>query len=213
MQTIVATLRYAPQTRRMRQNAISTHGIAQTENFGPAVIPNQRGAILITALMLLLIMTILGITAVTTSTLQEKMAGNMRDQYMAQEAGDAILRAAENWIFKQTSKPTPSCSPTSSERVWDPGCPDILAIETQSDGWWTSNGFDSPSALNASDMNVSQAPRYVDAYLQRVPLCLDCNPKIYRYYYRTNGWSVGFTSNAPGLLQSTFSRRSDEFQN
>jgi type IV pilus assembly protein PilX len=212
MHTIVTTLRYTAQIRRQRQSTMSMHGIAQSEDSRSAAIPNQRGAILITALMLLLIMTILGITAVTTSTLQEKMAGNLRDQYMAQEAGDAILRAAENWIFKRTTIPTSSCSPTGSERLWDSSCPDMQTLETQSDSWWASNGFDSPSVLSASGMSVSQAPRYVDEFLQRVEEPLGQSPKQYKYYYRTTGWSVGFTSSAPGLFQGTFSRRSDSFQ-
>ena len=171
------------------------------------VISKEHGAALFTALMILLIMTLLGITAITTSSLQEKMAGNMRDQYMAQQAGDSILRDGESWIFKQASKPTPACSPPSAPPLWDSTClPDVTA---QSDSWWTANGF----ASNVSNTYVSQNPRYVDEYLQRVPLCLDCKPKIYRYFYRTSGWSVGASDYARGLFQSTFSRRSDEFQN
>ena len=56
---------------------------------------HERGTALIFALVMLLLLTILGITAVTTSSLQEKMAGNMRDQYMAQQSGDSVLRDGE----------------------------------------------------------------------------------------------------------------------
>lgn len=175
------------------------------------IVRHERGAALITALMLLLIMTLLSITAITTSTLQEKMAGNMRDQYMAQQAGDSILRDGESWIFRRAFKPVPSCTPDTNERVWDSSCTDIRNVATQPDSWWSTNGFTANSSVAISD--VSQEPRYVDEFVQRVPACLDCSPKIYRFYYRTSSWSVGASDYARGLFQSTFSRRSDEFQN
>lgn len=169
----------------------------------------EIGAALITALMILLVMTLLGITAITTSSLQEKMAGNMRDQYMAQQAGDSIIRDGESWVFKLLTRPTPACSPPSSERVWDYNCSAMQNITTQSDSWWVSNGYLS----NVSNTFVSQNPRYVVEHLQQVQEDLTKTPKIYRHYYRINGWSVGASEYARGLFQSVFSRRSDEFRN
>jgi type IV pilus assembly protein PilX len=170
----------------------------------------ERGAALIITLLILVIMTLLGITAITTSSLQEKMAGNMRDQYMAQQAGDSIIRDAESWIFQLASRPTPSCSPPGTERVWDYSCPDVQAIATQNDSWWAANGY----ASNVANTFVYQNPRYVDEHLQRVPIgSLSERPQVYRHFYRTNGWSVGASDYARGLFQSVFSRRSDEFPN
>lgn len=170
----------------------------------------ENGAALITALMILLVMTLLGITAVTTSSLQEKMAGNMRDQYMAQQAGDSIIRNGESWVFKLLSRPAPVCSPSSAERIWDyNNCPAVQNIAIQSDSWWASNGYVS----TVSNTFVSQEPRYVIEHLQQVQEDLTKTPKVYRHYYRINGWSVGASEYARGLFQSVFSRRSDEFQN
>ena len=169
-------------------------------------VTKERGAALIITLLILLIMTLLGITAITTSSLQEKMAGNMRDQYMAQQAGDSILRDGESWIFKLLSRPSPSCSPPPTERVWDYNCLDVTA---QNDTWWAANGY----TANVGNSYVNQNPRYVDEYLQRVNDNLGKYPPTYRYFYRTTGWSVGASDYARGLFQSVFSRRSDEFPN
>src|SRR4030065_2112209 len=46
----------------------------------------EQGAALIFALVMLLLLTILGVTAITTSSLQEKMAGNIHDQDIAHTA-------------------------------------------------------------------------------------------------------------------------------
>lgn len=172
----------------------------------------QRGTALIFSLVMLLLLTILGITAVTTSSLQEKMAGNMRDQYMAQEAGDSILRDGEGWVlFNLTTTPTPACPPPGAERVWNVSClPDVTSA---TDSWWSGNGYLS----TLSNTYVSQEPRYVVEQLQKVaidgPGLIPGTPRKYRYYYRATGWSVGASDYARGLFQSVFSRRSDEFPN
>lgn len=177
--------------------------------FSRAAGSRENGAALITALMILLVMTLLGVTAVTTSSLQEKMAGNMRDQYMAQQAGDSILRDGESWVFKLLTRPTPACSPPSAERVWDyNNCSDVQNIANQTDSWWTGNGYVS----NVANTFVSQEPRYVVEHLQAVVLDFSKTPKEYRHFYRVTGWSVGASEYARGLFQSVFSRRSDEFQ-
>ena len=67
-------------------------------NIYPAIHRQQRGSALIVALSILLILTILGVASMRTVTLEEKMAGNMRDSQLAFEAAEAALRDAENYI-------------------------------------------------------------------------------------------------------------------
>lgn len=55
----------------------------------------QRGTTLIVALSILLVLTILGVSALSTSSLEERMAGNNRDFQVAFEAAETALRAAE----------------------------------------------------------------------------------------------------------------------
>lgn len=55
----------------------------------------QRGAVLITSLLILLILTLIGVAALTTTTLQERMAGNARGRNIAFQAAEAALRDGE----------------------------------------------------------------------------------------------------------------------
>lgn len=55
----------------------------------------QRGFVLITSLVFLVVITLLAVTAMNRSTLQERMASNMRDQSRDRQAADAALREAE----------------------------------------------------------------------------------------------------------------------
>lgn len=57
----------------------------------------QRGAALVISLMILIVMTLIGITGMSTSSLEEKMAGNSRDRALAFQAAEAALREAEGY--------------------------------------------------------------------------------------------------------------------
>jgi len=57
----------------------------------PASMSRERGMVLVMALVILLILTILGVTAMSTSGLQEKMAGNAQEQTQAFQAAESGL--------------------------------------------------------------------------------------------------------------------------
>jgi type IV pilus assembly protein PilX len=58
----------------------------------------QSGIALITGLIFLVVLTLLGVTAMRATSLEERMAGNMRDRNLAMEAASACLRDAETDI-------------------------------------------------------------------------------------------------------------------
>lgn len=71
----------------------------QTQGAGPLNPPaNQTGSVLIISLLILIVMTLLSVTSMTTTTVQEKMAGNTRDQGIAFQSAEAALRNAETDI-------------------------------------------------------------------------------------------------------------------
>jgi len=62
------------------------------------VMNNQRGAVLVISLIMLMVLTVLGLTAMQTSILEEKMAGNFRDRHTAFEAAESALRGGESLV-------------------------------------------------------------------------------------------------------------------
>ena len=58
----------------------------------------ERGSVLLVSLVMLLVITVAGLTAVKMATLEEKMSGNYQDQQMAFYAAEAALKEAENFI-------------------------------------------------------------------------------------------------------------------
>ena len=81
----------------------------------------QRGAALITALLLLVVLTILGISVMQMSRVQEKMAGNTRDINVGFETAEGALRNAEALIRVQPglhSGELSAASTTHSRKSW-----------------------------------------------------------------------------------------------
>ncbi len=56
--------------------------------------PPQRGIALVMALVMLMILTILGLTAMSTSSLEEKMSGNIQESTRAFEAAESGINSA-----------------------------------------------------------------------------------------------------------------------
>lgn len=58
----------------------------------------QRGAVLILALLMMLVMTVLGVSGVGNSILEERMSGNYRQSQSSFQSAEFALKVAENWI-------------------------------------------------------------------------------------------------------------------
>ena len=66
---------------------------------------HESGAALIVTLIFLLILSLLGTSSVRTSTMQERMAGNMRDWNVAFQRSEATLRTAEQYLLDTNNLP------------------------------------------------------------------------------------------------------------
>lgn len=58
----------------------------------------QKGSSLIIALMLLVVASLLGVSAMQSSIVQERMHGNLRDHQLAFEAAEAVILDAEEFL-------------------------------------------------------------------------------------------------------------------
>lgn len=80
----------------------------------------QLGAVFITGLIFLVVITLLGITAMKTATLEERMAGNLRDRNLALQVAEMGLRYAEQHIRDDdpaTNVPNPVSGVTDFDAV------------------------------------------------------------------------------------------------
>lgn len=59
---------------------------------------HQRGVALVMAMVFLMILTIIGVTVMSSTALQEKMAGNVQDKNLAFQAAESALRLGEQYL-------------------------------------------------------------------------------------------------------------------
>lgn len=74
----------------------------------------QQGAVLFVALVFLIILTLLGLAATSTSILQEKMTGSMRNRQLGLMGAESALRGGESYLWNlaynaTTARPMPPC--------------------------------------------------------------------------------------------------------
>ncbi|WP_421866889.1 pilus assembly PilX family protein [Motiliproteus sp.] len=58
----------------------------------------QQGVTLIVCLIILVVLTLIGVGSIRDTTLEEKMAGNLRNRNLAFQAAESALREGENYI-------------------------------------------------------------------------------------------------------------------
>lgn len=59
----------------------------------------QRGVVLFVALIFLILLTLLALTATSTSILQERMTGGMRNSQLGLMGAESAARGAESWLW------------------------------------------------------------------------------------------------------------------
>ena len=158
----------------------------------------ERGAVLIVALVFLVIMTVLGVTAMRTTTLQERMAGNVRDSNLAFQSAEAALREGEQFLQQATLPPFN-------------GANGLLPMEEDAGQvtFWNAYAWNGNGRVTASVAGVIEAPRYVIEELPALPAEGDSAkfgalPDV--GFYRVTARAAGGTQDAVSILQTTYRR-------
>jgi type IV pilus assembly protein PilX len=174
----------------------------------------QRGAVLVVSLLLLLVMTLLGLGASQSTRLQERMAGNQRDQEVALQGAEASLRAAErrlspmvNAVLTRCRRPAASCDSYEKRILIDATTQVELDLANQANSWWTAFG---KAYLDGDDLGaVSGTPQFVAEHRAEVREVLsvgDANLDTVRDFYMVTARSSGMTDTAQVVIQSTYAR-------
>ena len=178
--------------------------------------PRQRGVVLVISLVFLMVMTILGITAMQGTTLDEKMAGNVRDSTLAFEAAEGALRAAgalvESW------SDIPVANSTGSNGVFSNGSLGVsplasdLFVDTNSDGTPDGDHGVVPSGMFAYDdlSGVARPPRFAIEELMFVTDTAEtagAELREGRQYYAVTALGFGSTVQSRAMLQTVLTKR------
>ena len=161
----------------------------------------QQGAALAVSLIMLLILTLLGVTAMQTTIFEERMAGNARDANTAFQAAEAGLRAGETYLNL-----TASIGPfDGSSGLYDQDTAPAPS-NLESDSSWPATAVIYSGSLS----EVAAAPEYIIEHMRPVldpdkSLAAD-EPLADSGIYRITARATGNTDTAVAVLQSTFKR-------
>lgn len=206
------------QRETLRTRPHQTHGLILCAGRVPGrgrESGRQRGAALAMSLVFLLILTLIAVTAVTTGSLGEKMAANLKDQRTAFQAAESALRAGEGWLRTiNYADPTKIIDESSTLP-----CTDATHVCQQNflgnladaaaypNNWWLTNGVAYGASGTQEIKQAKDDPRYLAEFRYFEEDNLD--KRGYpgspgRAYYRVYGFGLGATDSATAIVESHY---------
>jgi len=192
----------------------------------------QHGFVLITGLIFLVIITLLALSSMNTTTLQEKLASNLREQSRATEASEAVLRQGEALVGdfdeyrpsgqQYTFDPTPGDESNGDEidwHLWQEGelVPSGHPRDFLERALWVDDPQDDtdpvPHAVDKNDFDagLSGDPQYFVEEMQNFEprnLSPETRAKAQgRFLYRVTGRAEGGKPSAVAVTQSLYMKR------
>lgn len=172
---------------------------------------HQSGAVLIISLIMLLLLTLIGASGMQSASLEEKMAGNIRDRNIAFQAAESALRDAElniTTMWTSTNKlKLYSGGPfqnTTAPLCASGFCP--LTTPPQyasfSDANWVSYGLSASTAITG----LSQQPRYV---IELIPSSIILSATYTNVTFQITVRAWGANSSTAVQLQSRYAIKLD----
>jgi type IV pilus assembly protein PilX len=172
----------------------------------------QKGVALIISLVMLLLLTMITVTALQVTSLEHKMAGNMQEQNVAFQAAESALREAEgliafddptiDWDGDGTPEPNPFRPLKLSNGPFQTAsCVDGLCGETADTDIDTVHAADNTREAATGIADISAEPEYLIELLFTEP-STDAS-RIYATF-RITALAWGGDPNSQVELQSTY---------
>ena len=158
----------------------------------------EQGFSLVVTLIFLIILAMLGMTAASVNTLQERMAGNTRDRNLALQAAEAALDDAQRNLATYCSNAKVQqyvATNANSATYWDG------FFGTPPDATPCANCFNPSQALPTSGAGaVAFQPEFFIEWKNAA----GCPPSGSTYRYRVTARGVGATADTTTILQAEY---------
>lgn len=162
---------------------------------------HQRGAALMVSLILLLAMTLIGVTSMQSTTMQEKMAGNVQDINRSFQAAEAALREGEEFLTAATLPDFDDSGGLYQAALWG-----VTPVWEVSGNWTTTK-----SKVYTGLVGVAKDPQYI---IEELPATVDMSggglaadePLAEIGMYRVTAMGWGGSDTTVTIIQSTYKR-------
>ena len=164
----------------------------------------QRGAVLVVGLVFLALLTLIGVTAYSVATQEERMAGSARDRLVAMEAAEAALRDCEGHVGAAT---LPTFSADGSDDAGMYNQPAAGArMKSETINWSTDNSRRVGGVSGVADDPRCIVQRMTQTSAGRTSLRAELPTRDWVFVYEVTARAVGANRNTTVVLQSTFIR-------
>ena len=185
---------------QMRKTDAPAHAVAGIKY---SIRSSQQGASLVIGLIMLLLLTIIGVTSIRTTVIQEKMAGNLKDYNAAFQAAEAGLRDGEQLLATGVLPTFDNSSGYYQPLDWG----DLFYWDKTDDliDWDDNDSI----KFDESIVGVSNPPRHVIEELPFIPASggsKKFGPITGTGVFRVTALGVGGANTTRVILQSTYRR-------
>jgi type IV pilus assembly protein PilX len=180
----------------------------------PLAARGQRGFVLVMSLIFLVLLTIIGITVMNTTVLQEKMAFNVKDKNLSLQASESGLALAEKWIGSVQGQPnvgnivgTYWTENSGTSPIWksvDWTNTTVLCV-------YPNDCSGNPFGTALDGNFYAGQPRYIVEYVGKQSKSLQIGgsgtSQSTYYTYRVTSRGVGGTVAAASMAQTTYNKK------
>ena len=174
---------------------------------------SQRGVALVMSLVMLLLLTILGLSSVQTTSMQLRMSLNARDNDLAFQASESAVNEAESWMSTNTSLLVFQVA--NSNGLYD--APDFGSVNLSTFDWSNpGNNMRGYITLSTSLSDVATQPKYIIEWVKTVMSEADTlnlgnigqdTGSGRTQVFRVTTYGTGGTGSAHVMLQTTYGKR------
>ena len=182
----------------------------------------QSGAVLVVSLVMLLILTLIGVSGMSSVTLEEKMVSNMQNANKSFQGAEAALNECETFLREQATVVLHQGTKTSSLSDLQNKTHRVITVGIFPTGWWQDNDFwddygnasviTSIARTVASPDGVSTAPLCFTEYIGNGTSSMDSDTSLYlganssdaKLVYRVTASSFGADTKSQSIVESLF---------
>jgi type IV pilus assembly protein PilX len=171
----------------------------------------QQGAVLVSVMIYMLVLSMLGISSMHGTAMEERMASNEWEHFRAFQAAESVIQDAEVWFLLQPN--LIEASADGSTGVWPTGTVADAVLNSRFD--WSTNGISYDDKFGKSTGlfdDLIASPKYIIEEAGFEPADNDPDTLAKRtgvFYYRLSALGYGRSAGSRSILQVTFEKHNN----
>lgn len=182
----------------------------------------ESGAALIVALIFLIVLTFLGLAAMSSNRVQQREAYGLTEHTLGFQAAESGAAEGERWLELQAARPLPECVEECADpaAVWiaEGAALELRFANFAKASWWDAHGrvygyryeADQPVVEIAGQVipGLAERPRYIIEELGSDPTASlvpgEAGPTI--WYYRITARGTGVQTDPAAIVQTVYAK-------